>query len=351
MVNSIKEENKIIIFCQAPADMPYFLSLYEKYKEEKVILVYVINVENIFKFIKGLNLNLHSLVFIPYASISFKNVFQIIKERKRIEFFKIKYFDFVTKADVFFFSRFEDWLTSSFLVTLKKKNSIFYIDYYDNSAIYFNKTSKSIRLKFFGLILKYLTGVNFKLDIVEKLPEFPIDSYNIDKLDAILNPDVFFNYSYKFNIPLSNKSNIIFFISECDSAIYDFKFYDFKLKSIINDLKKNGFYVVVKGHPRIGIPESIREISDYEIPSYVPGEFINIEEFKFCLGLDTNAICYFAKSNKLPTYSLIRMFPTLNIEMIEILVNFLKNQSGNKIKFIDNDDQFYTFIENILSNE
>ena len=83
----------------------------------------------------------------------------------------------------------------------------------------------------------------------------------------------------------------------------------------------------------------------------MPGEFINIEEFKFCLGLDTNAICYFAKSNKLPTYSLIRMFPTLNIEMIEILVNFLKNQSGNKIKFIDNDDQFYTFIENILSNE
>lgn len=351
MVNSIKEENKIIIFCQAPADIPYFLSLYEKYKEEKVISVYVINVENVYKFIKGLNLNLHSLVFIPYTLTSFKNIFQIIKERKRIKTLKKQYFDFVINTDVYFFSRFEDWLTSSFLDVLDKKNSIYYVDHYDNSAMFFDKKSRSIKVEIYGYILKYITGVSFKLDIVEKLPEFPINRYNISREDVVLNSDLFVKYSYSVNIPFENKSNILFFISECEDTIFDSNFYNEKLKNIVIGLKTIGFNVVVKGHPRIGMPESIKVISNYEIPSYVPGEFINIESFRFCLGLDTNAICYFAKSKKLPTYSLIRMFPSLNIDMIEILVNFLKNQSDNEIIFIDNDIQLRDVMKKNFKDE
>ncbi|MGO4819415.1 hypothetical protein [Flavobacterium sp. W22_SRS_FP1] len=351
MVNSVKKESKIIIFCQAPADIPYVLSLYEKYKEEKLISVYVINVENVFKFIQGLNLNLSALVFIPYVLGTFKSVFQIIKERKRIKALKKQYFDLVINTDVYFFSRFEDWLTSSFVVGLEKRNSIYYIDHYDNSANFFAEKSRSIKVEIYGWILNYLTGVSFKLDIVEKLPEFPINRYNINREDAVLNPDVFVKYSYFVNVPFESKDNVLFFISECEETIFNSNFYNEKLKSIITDIKTIGFKVVVKGHPRIGMPESIKLISDYEIPSYVPGEFIDIELFRFCLGLETNAICYFAKSNKIPTYSLIRMFPSRNIDMIEILVNFLKNQSDNEIIFIDNEEQFCNVMRENFRDE
>lgn len=351
MVNSTRAKNNIIIFCQAPADIPYVLSLYEKYKEEKLISVYVINVENVFKFMQGLNLNLSALVFIPYVLGTFKSIFQIIKERKRIKALKKQYFDLVINTDVYFFSRFEDWLTSSFLVGLKKRNSIYYIDHYDNSANFFDKKKRSIKVEIYGLILKYLTGVSFKLDIVEKLPEFPINTYNIAIEDAVLNSGVFVKYSYSVNIPFKNKSNILFFISECEDTIFDSNFYNEKLKSIVTDLKTIGFNVVVKGHPRIGMPECIKLISNYEIPSYVPGEFIDIESFRFCLGLDTNAICYFAKSNKIPTYSLIRMFPSTDIDMIEILVKFLKNQSDNEIIFIDNEEQFCNVMKKKFNDD
>jgi len=86
MVNSVKNENKIIIFCQAPAYVPYVLSLYEKHKKEKLIFIYVINVENVFKFIQSLHLNIYSLVFIPYILVNFKSIFKIIKETKRLNF-------------------------------------------------------------------------------------------------------------------------------------------------------------------------------------------------------------------------------------------------------------------------
>jgi len=351
MVNSVKEENKIIIFCQAPADIPYVLSLYEKHKEKKVISVYVINVENVFIFIKGLNLNLHALVFIPYALTSFKNIFEIIKERQRIKALTKQYFNFVINTDIYFFSRFEDWLTASFLNVLEKKNSIFYIDHYDNSAILFSKKEKTIKVKIYGFILKYLTAVSFKLEIVEKLPEFPINRYRINRERVILNSDVFVKYSHSVKIPFEHKSNVLFFISECENTIFDSNFYNEKLKSIVTDLKTIGFNVVVKGHPRIGMPDSIKVLSDYELPSYVPAEFINIESFKFCLGLDTNAICYFAASKKIPTYSLIRMFPSIDINMIEILINFLKNQSDNEIIFIDNEEHFCSVMKNNFNDE
>lgn len=106
---------RIIIFCQAPADIPFFLTLFEKYKRTYKIDVVVINVEGVYVFLKELNLKFESFIFIKYNIVSFKNPLSLYREKKRIQNIWTNQFKNNIYEKVVFFSRFEDWLTSSFL--------------------------------------------------------------------------------------------------------------------------------------------------------------------------------------------------------------------------------------------
>jgi hypothetical protein len=346
MVNSVKEENKIIIFCQAPADIPYVLSLYEKYKEEKVISVYVINVENIFKFINGLNLNLKSLVFIPYALTSFKNVFQIIKERKRIKSLKKQYFDFVINTDVYFFSRFEDWLTSSFLDGLEKKNSIYYIDHYDFSSEIFKKNRLNFKLLVLKFVYYILTDVNFKLEIIEKLPEFQYYKYGVEKQIPEINKDVFYKYRYEIDIKKNANPIALFFISPCETVIYDCVSHDEIQLQIIKSLKEFNWNVIVKGHPRLGVPDIIMDIVDVQIPSYIPAEFVQIENVSMCIGIITSALAHFAKNTEIKTYSLLNLFQFKDFNSVNHYRDYLSELSNDQIIYFQDYNDFENNVKN-----
>ena len=57
-------DSKIIIFVQAPADVPYMLKIYEDNlkNNKKDIYLYVVNVYNVYKFILELNLGVTVVV-------------------------------------------------------------------------------------------------------------------------------------------------------------------------------------------------------------------------------------------------------------------------------------------------
>ena len=185
---------KIIIFCQAPADIPYLLTLYEIHKSESSISIFVINVEGMFRFLSDLQLDLEQLVFIPYRLISLKRIDLLPAERKRIKSLWKKYFANIQTGNVYFFSRFEDWLTAAFIHRFAKKNEIkiAYVDHYDYSAQLFPVQSvASFKIKIYLLILKYLTKVNFKANMRDRLPEFQVDRYAFLKTKAELDRQVF----------------------------------------------------------------------------------------------------------------------------------------------------------------
>lgn len=340
------ESKNIVIFCQAPADIPFVLTLYEQYKEVNKVSIFVINVEGMFQFLSNLKLDLELLVFIPYKILNIKQVWLINSERIRISNIWDKYFSNIQNGIVYFFSRFEDWLTGSFIHKFSKKNKIkiIYLDHYDDSAnLFFNQKNIPVKSRIYLSILYILTGVNFKARIMEKLPEFPVNKYPIIKQTGIINKKVFAKYSFHFTLPNKNKSNVLFFVSPCDVTIFNPIYYNDTLKEFIILLKNIGFNIIVKGHPRIGIPQTICEIADLEIPSYIPAEFIDMQNIRMCIGLDTTAICHFAKNDILPTYSIIKLFPSANNKMLEILVKYLKQQSDNKILFFENQEQIKTF--------
>ena len=64
---------KILIFCQAPADIKYALTIYERNKNDSDISIFTINVEGMHKFLKSFNLNLKELQHIQYPKYNIKN--------------------------------------------------------------------------------------------------------------------------------------------------------------------------------------------------------------------------------------------------------------------------------------
>jgi hypothetical protein len=325
----------VIIFCQAPADISYVLTLYEKYKKDKFISIYVINVENVYKFIKNLNLDLKKLVFIPYVLTSFKNLLQVFKERKRIKFLKKQNFDFIKCADVYFFSRFEDWLTPAFLINLESDNTIYYVDHYDYSGELYKRKKPSFKLLAIKLVYYILTNVNFKLEIIEKSPEFQYSKYKIKRLTPELDNNIFEKYSHKIKVQ-NTRLIALFFISPCENIIYDCEDYDVMQTNIIKSLKKYNWNVVVKGHPRLGTPNNIIDLVDMIIPSFIPAEFVKIENVSICLGITTTSLGHFAKNTDIITYSLLNLFKFNNEYEREVFKKYLSELSNNKIRYFNN---------------
>ncbi|MEO6176094.1 MAG: hypothetical protein ABIP27_13165 [Flavobacterium circumlabens] len=339
-------KSKIIIFCQAPADIPHVLSLYEKYKDEKIISIFVVNVENVFKFIKSLDLHLDSLVFIPYTLKSFKNSFQIFVERKRIINLKKQYFNSVVDTDVYFFSRFEDWLTSSFLKSLSKRNTIYYLDHYDFSSELFNKHKLTFKTFIMKVIFYILTDVSFKLEIIEKIPEFNYLNYKIERKIPEINPEIFHKYQYEIDIEKNEKPIVLFFIMPCEASIYDCESHDKIQFRVIHSFKKYGWNVVVKGHPRLGVPENIMSMVDVQIPSYIPAEFLQIKDVQMCSGIITAALAHFARNTKIKTYSLINLFQFKKSTSAKLYKDYLSGLSGNQVVFFESFSDFENNIKN-----
>ncbi|MDA3779121.1 MAG: hypothetical protein PF487_02630, partial [Bacteroidales bacterium] len=102
---------EIIIFCQAPADIQYALTIYEKYKNSSMISIFCINMEGMYKFISSLNLTLKELILIPYpVEISIKNPVDIITERNRLKKLFKRHFLKISGYELYFFSNRYDWV-------------------------------------------------------------------------------------------------------------------------------------------------------------------------------------------------------------------------------------------------
>jgi len=345
MDNSIKSNDSIIVFCQAPADIPYFLTLYEKHKDKNEISLYVINVENVYNFIDKLNLKLHAFVFIPYSQISLTNLKNVLSERGRIKGLINRYFIRISSSNVYFFSRFEDWLTAAFLSNLSKRNSIYYIDYYDFSSELFERKKMNLKMLVLRFVYYVLTGAFFKLEVMEKMPEFQYQKYNVSKQVLQVEERVFYNYRYEFeSVPIKGPT-VLFFISPCEDSIYDCKTHDEIQLLIIQSFKRNKWNVIVKGHPRIGIPENITGLVDYQIPSYIPAEFVHVDNVSMCVGIITAALSHFATKTRIPTYSLINLFQFKEQNFANNYKQYLCSLSDDNVKYFEDYENFEKIIK------
>jgi hypothetical protein len=187
-----------------------------------------------------------------------------------------------------------------------------------------------------------LTNIWFKGDIRDKFPEFSITNLKIKEVQIIINTSTIIDYQFK--PPLLNKNNILFFISPCEDSIFDVNYYNITIIELLTLLKEIGYKISIKGHPRLATPSSIEEMADFIIPNYVPGEFINLNHYTICLGVNTFLMAYYSKFKTIPIFSLINLFPASNALRFKVAIDYLIQQSNNEIKFCNSKNELQDIV-------
>jgi hypothetical protein len=337
----IENKNTVnIIIFQAPGDIAYGLDIYRKQESESKFIFLVINVKNVFEFLISLNLKNAQIIFIPYKLLILRNPIKIIKEKLRISNLQKKNFSDKNINEVYFFSRYEDWLTGAFLYYFNKKkfSTLNYCSYYDNSEFLHNEIKPTYRKKIYVQILKYITGVTFKVKYLNKFPEFPIDhptiKVNIKSFQSF--PEIQKEYLY-FPKTRAGSLYAIFFLSDCDTTIFDYDSYINVVNQTIEHFKINNISIFIKGHPRLGLPIQLKLKDCIILPSYIPSEFIATNKIKYFIGVETYSLCFFAKNNyNSKSLSLINLIKANDLEKYNFFINYLKMNSDNKILFPTN---------------
>lgn len=344
-----KSRYDIIVFIQAPADLRYALSIYEKNKE-KEFLFCVVNVEGIYRFVKGLLLQKTEVVFIEYINYSLKNPLSILKAKAKFNSL-CKMFKSISADEIYFFSRIDDWVTSGLISLFSKKENIpiFYCNHYDDKGLEkINKrTIYYLKHWLHSKVAYYLTNSSFTCRFFGKPLEFSFWKYKIKeiKLDAKVDVNQEFLYHLN-NIDIKTK-NILFFLTQ-----EDLDFMKEKSKIKITDLlkkisKKDNIDLYLKGHPRLGTPEEIKNEFSYIIPDYIPSEFIDYKNFSLIIGLGTTALVYPINLdiNK-NVVSFVKNVAFKNANYQENYVKYLNELTNNQIKYASLEE-----IENLLLNE
>ncbi len=326
---------EIVIFCQAPADVQYALSIYHENKGKADISIFVTNVYGIYRFLKSLKLELKKLIFLPYyAGSSIKKLLKLLQMKYRLSKIYEAHFGEIANARVYFFSHFSDWMAFSLIARLATKNDIYFIDHYDKDTIKgfvpgkgdFKDTIKLI-------VYQYITNTKLRWlrSVTGQKIEFLYYNYGIRRKEASrVDEKIYKLYSYtKGNL----KSRSVLLFDGNHSSNDSIVNYDEIISRFADALTKKGFHIYVKPHPRLGYSKILDNCNVDVLPSYVPGEFIDGTEFLAIIGVETVATAKFARNNESSVYSIIDLFEFRDEEVKKSFKEYLISQSEGKIMF------------------
>ena len=203
---------KILIFCQAPADIKYVLTIYERNINNAEISIFTVNVQGMYEFINSLGLNLKQLEHVSSSKFKLKNPISIIKTKIYLTRKYKQYFANKSNLYIYYFSNLFDYITFSLLKEMYKNNKIFFINHYDDRIINRYSPARKNLLNFFRkLIYYYYVNVWFDLYCLEKslMIRFPYNKFKIkEQKENILEKNICEQFSIK--LKGANKKKILF---------------------------------------------------------------------------------------------------------------------------------------------
>ena len=323
----------IILFCQAPADIQYALTIYERNKGLATISIFCINVEGMYAFIKSLKLDLEELVFIPYDfNFYYLKPAQIIKVKRKLNFLYRKYFYNIENKRIYFFSHFFDYMTFFFLSKLSLNNNINFIDHYDEAiSKHYHRPHISLKLFIIKTSYKFITGINFDFYEFNNsfILEFPFYKWKILRIkDNILDMNIFLKYSYLVG---SNNTNNILLLEGDYQTQKSFKDYEKYTKVVIQSLKDHNYELFLKPHPRLGYSKFLDDYIDSFVNADVPAEFIDESKFKVIIGVCSSALACFANRNNVKVISLLNFYQSKDQNTKHRAFKYLNDLSLNII--------------------
>lgn len=340
--SNIKIKSDILLFCQAPKDLSYCLKLHEMLSENRKISIIVINVKNIFDFIVENYSNLfHDIKFISTPIYFSYYKFGLVLNAKTYVRKKLTELTDINNYSVFYFSKDFDWLTAYFVLHLSKNNLVFRLMVDDITSL----SSKKIYNHYTTLSVFYLyviTKIKFyyvKTDYGYIL-SYNLNNKGVQEIPASFNKPV--NKNFLINLSIEENSVMIFENNQ-NGCLY-MSNYKEKLTEIILTLKTR-YSIYIKPHPRLGYSPFLNNIEGINfLSSQVPSELLNIDKFKFIIGIDTTAICEYARIGNENVFCLLNLFLIDDMQIFNYTIKHINKLSNNKVKYVSSINQLCVML-------
>lgn len=335
---------KSIIFCQAPLKLSSVLDCYDKEKKkDSEVTIIVRNTKTSYDFLKKLDIDARILYFEIHNAPFYK--YKRIKKsiRNDIELLKINEKDEVL---VFFTDIVDDYLQGAYLSYLKKYPIYFIqskletshandrLSYKTEEKVSFNQWLKA---KVYSILYNY----NFKY---VKIDHWTLGlNYKYKTIDCSDIKDVTKKYSYRF--PVDNDKCVLFFTEPYRNRFQSEENYIELNKKIIEEVHSLGYSIGIKGHPRIGCLDAVESMADFEVPSYVPAEFVDMTKTSFVIGFVSSALCTVPSNIK--AFSVLPLCEVTDQDEANYWYNYLEKLSGGKVVFLHS----WKELSNIESND
>lgn len=328
------KEKISIIFCQSSIKVSTTLVCYEQERliGNKVFIV-VRNVESTYKFLKSLNLDASVIWFDNHLTSKRWYLKPItINNKVKEDIYSLK----ISKNEidhVFFTSLCDDLLMGCYLRQFDRKSIVKLqgrADILNGIDSYvLPRNSYPIKLKFLCLVFSIILRYRFRIQTVAT-PVFAIDIgyYRYPFFDG---SDMGVCERYKYQLSGYSKRKALVYASEYTDFYRNREDYVNSFVTSIKYLQRKGYDVYVKGHPRLGTLREALDIADFEIPAYVPAEFLDYSNFSLSIGLTTAALCYAA--SKIKSYSILPLTSMIYDERYTGWCNYLDKTSNYRVLY------------------
>ncbi len=223
---------------------------------------------------------------------------------------------------------------------VKRKSKAFYLNHYDDKQAIEDAENVPFKQKIGLLLFHFFTNLDFTMKRMGgrwNITHFQYNKYPIRELHPVIDREICKKYAYNIHLN-SKKAVLVFSQPNRDFDLISNDEYDMLLYTLVDILKSKGHYVVIKGHPTLGICLKNKNQADEEIPSMLSSELIDLSSFEACYGFLTIALGSSAKLG-VPSYSILPLMSDTSSLDFEKCVRFIKESGNGRIIFLSSWDE------------
>lgn len=321
---------RTLIFCQAPIEVPNVADLYVKIKDTyRDIVIVSLGTDSYSKFFQYHKFDASYITLKGISPYTRKWVFGWKRQLKE-DLEKLQ----LVNSDIYFTSKFDPRL-AIYLKHATPSCNLYYR--FDKDRIWKKYPSPKLNLStwFNYYLFKIITQVPvvlFPISVNGAIYEIDFNKIKTTTEEWHDDGSTIKRLSYK----PQTKNAAILFTEPYRNRFQLKENYDQLNLQIVDNLQKKGFYVVMKGHPRLGNHPLLMGKVDAVIPEFIPSEFIDITRFSLAIGFVSTALCDAAKY--IPTYSVLDICDIQDDKGYRYWKDFLASFNVN-ITFMHNFDE------------
>ena len=335
----MKSDNKIIFFAQAGADVVHILkeidSLNEGAKDNCIQIVCLTPVlYDCFKYLQ-LPPNV-SFIYCRRLVPPIKKIWARNKWRKNVNKFLNRHVLYENVSKIYFTSVNSDPTMAYYIkICINKGCEVIYLNHYDDIQAIVPLKNPNIKERVKIWLFRYFIGLNlswYRMGGRWNVIHFHYEDYSITEKRPLLDKEICKKYAYKINMG-DKKAVLVFSQPNRDFDLISNKEHDHLFYKLVNTLKSKGYYVVLKGHPRLGVCQINIDQADEIIPQNISSELIDLSVFHSCYGFITIALSSAAKLG-VPSYSFLPLMNDTKSQNYSDCLKFIDESGEGKIKLI-----------------